>query len=144
MLFVGPFYEHRYFWKKTAFYYRYPVLYKYVRNETMMPDEVADLYRQAKICLNIDGGNGLDNLNPRTFEIMAVKGFQIMSRHDNYHGMIEAGTDFIDFASKEEMLEKAEYYLEHESERKKIASQGYEKTVKLYSIENTLKILLNI
>lgn len=143
MLFAGPFYEERYFWKKMAFRLKYPALYRYIRNGSQPPRKVAELYSRAKICLNIQGNAG-GNLNPRTFEIMAAGGFELISRHSDYYGLIEPGKDFADFAGIDEMLAKTAYYLEHDEERRQIAASASKVVRGRLRMEDSLRQVLGL
>ena len=141
MLFAGPFFEERYFWKPLSFRFKYPVLSKYIENGSFAPALVADFYHRSKICLNIQGNDG-ENLNPRTFEILAAGGFELISRHRDYYGLLELGRDLADFGSAEELVEKTAYYLEHEEERNTMATQGHRQVKDRLRMEDSLRRVL--
>ena len=143
LLFAGPFYEKRYFWKPLYLKVKYGALCRYVQCGELSSQEVAEFYRRSKICLNIQGNEG-DNLNPRTFEIMATGAFELISRHKDYLGLIEPGRDLVDFGTPEELVEKISYYLEHEKERKAIAANGYRQVKDKFRMEDSLSRILAI
>lgn len=143
MLFVGPFFEERYFWKPLSFKAKRPALFQYIKNANLPPAQVADLYRRSKICLNIQGNDG-ENLNPRTFEILATGGFELISHHKDYYGLLEPGRDLAEFGSPEEMVEKVAYYLEHEQERLAMAESGYRQGKDRLRMEDSLRKVLGL
>ena len=143
MYFAGPFYEERYFWKKMSFAAKHPVLAKYIANQSLPPKEVAELYAQAKICLNLQSNEG-DNLNPRTFEILAAGGFELINRHKSYHGLVEPVVDLVDFEGQQELLQQIEYYLAHEQERLAIAGNGQAKVKGKLDMETSLRMVLGL
>jgi spore maturation protein CgeB len=68
-----------------------------------------------------------DTFTTRTFEIPACGGF-LLAEYSNMHKKIFIeGKEAIFFSNKEELVEKVDYYLSNETERKKIASKGYSK-----------------
>ena len=46
----------------------------------------------------------------------------------DFNDCYAAGEDFVYFESKEDLIGKIDYYLEHEKEREEIARNGFEKT----------------
>ena len=56
----------------------------------------------------------------------------------------EDGKDYVSFYSKEDMLNKIAYYLEHEDERKQIAHNGQEKVCKEHTYDIHLKEMLDL
>ena len=54
----------------------------------------------------------------------------------------EVGKDLDIYASEEELMEKIQYYLEHEKERQAIAESGYRKAKEQYSLELRVKQIL--
>ena len=51
--------------------------------------------------------------------------------------------DYVTFDSKEDLLDKVRYYLEHDEEREQIAYSGYKKAIKNYSGEAFWDKVLN-
>ena len=50
--------------------------------------------------------------------------------------MLEEGKDLACFETREELREKAEYYLEHAEERERMARSGMEKARELHGFKN--------
>ena len=48
------------------------------------------------------------------------------------------------YASEEELLEKCQYYLTHEDERKQIAENGYQKVKEFHTLEQRLAEMMEL
>jgi spore maturation protein CgeB len=102
-------------------------------------NEAAEKYAQSKICLNI---SMTDDLNMRTFEIMGAGAFCLTSWIPTIEEHFEDGKHLALYRSVPEAVDKAKYYLSHDSEREKIAQAGYEEVMAKHTIDHrTNKIL---
>ena len=61
--------------------------------------------------------------------LLETKNIQIES-------LFEDGRDYISFTSKEEMLDKINFYLQNDKIRNEIANNGRQKVLSIYSREN--------
>jgi spore maturation protein CgeB len=69
----------------------------------------------------------------------------LAERTEEHMELFKEGKEAQFFASREELLEKIEYYLEHENERKRIAQAGRKRCVSGgYSNHERLKQMLGI
>lgn len=141
MKIYGSWYNEQHFWKKFQFKKREPLLFKYTVNKQLPPQEVADLYRHSKICLNIhiDLHKGI---NPRTFEILGAKAFELMDQREDYYQLIRPGIDVAVYESTSDLIRKIDYYLAHEKERNEISAQGYEWVKNKLTMTNCLNAIL--
>lgn len=86
--------------------------------------ELARIYSQSKIVVNISHSNEI--IPMRFFEAPAA-GAMLLTQHSVNNGqgeLLAEGTEYATFTSVEDALEKVDYYLHHEAERKKVARAG--------------------
>jgi spore maturation protein CgeB len=68
--------------------------------------------------------------NMRLYEATGVGTILITDFKSNLNDLFEVGKEVETYKTKEELLEKIEYYLTHETERKIIAEAGQRRTLK--------------
>ncbi|KAA9036402.1 glycosyltransferase [Ginsengibacter hankyongi] len=68
-----------------------------------------------------------DEQDSRTFEIPACGTFMLAEKSGVHLSLFEDGKEAVFFETKEQLLEKIKYYLEHPDERKTIAKAGHER-----------------
>ena len=66
-------------------------------------------------------------LNGRMFEVPACGGFLLTQPTENLEKYFEIGKELVTFADFEDLVDKVRYYLEHDSDREKIAQAGYKR-----------------
>ena len=109
-------------------------------------EEENKLYSSTKICLNIHerdvNGRDYDLVNQRTFKIPLCGGFQICDKVESLKKFFSE--DEVIMVDDSEWLEKIDYYLTHEKERKKIQEKGTERALKEHTYHNRVEQLLNL
>lgn len=75
----------------------------------------------------------------RILEIMACQGFVLVNYQEEIAKEFEDGKEVVMYRSLDELVEKTEYYLNHEEERKAIARAGYEKVLREYNYAEKLR-----
>lgn len=69
-----------------------------------------------------------DEQDSRTFEIPACRVFMLAERSSVHQALFKEDEEAVFFESKEELLSKVQFYLKNESERKRIALNGYNRS----------------
>lgn len=130
-------------------------LYTYSEvDETLMPkvhrrppvqvgEATSFIYAGTKINLNIalkgiEGGTTL-----RIMDIMGAGGFVLTNYCEETAELFEEDKEIVMFRTPEELIQKVDYYLEHEEEREQIARAGHEKAMNDYTYEKKIKRLLD-
>ncbi len=80
----------------------------------------------------------------RVFDIMGHNGFVLSNLQDEIGELFEIGRDIAVFRNAEELMELAGYYLTHEKERKKIATNGRNKVNNEHSLKTRLQQIIDI
>ncbi len=88
--------------------------------------EAPQIFRQTKINLNFTTKSIRTGLPLRIFDIMGCGGFVLSNYQAEIPEYFSLGEHLDTFGSKEELLEKTAYYLEHDKERQEIARAGYD------------------
>ncbi|WHY97944.1 glycosyltransferase family protein [Peribacillus simplex] len=125
-----------------------------VNNIWTSPAETASFYNGAKVVINIHRQHddstinlnkdkiNADSINPRTFEISACGAFQLTDIRKDLSDFYTPEVDIATYQSPTELIQKIEYYLNHEDERRKIATNGLNKTKELHTFTNRINELL--
>ena len=88
-------------------------------------DDMVNAKNSYKIHFN---RNMADDINYRTYETPGCKTFLLTNYTENLEKQFKIGEHIQTYTTKEDLLDKIKYYLEHESERKKIEDAGYQWT----------------
>ncbi|MGN0277775.1 MAG: glycosyltransferase [Lachnospiraceae bacterium] len=115
-------------------------------NVRVMPpvggNEAMRIYAHSKINLNLSI-KGMEGATPqRVMDITGAGGFAITNYCEETLELFEEDKEIVTYKSPEELLEKVDYYLAHDEERKKIARAGYEKTLNCYTYDKKLTQLM--
>ena len=106
--------------------------------------EMPLVFNQSKINLNFTLKAIQTGLPLRIWDIMGCGGFVLSNYQQEIPEYFEIGKEIEVFTSENELLEKIEYYLTHEEERKIIAQNGYEKVKEMHTWVNRIVRILNI
>ena len=93
--------------------------------------DMVRIFGQSKINLNLCDTPtlGPQSIKKRLFEIMGCGGFAITTPMENLEEYYEPDKEIVVVSSVPELIDKARYYLSHESERENIARRGYARTI---------------
>lgn len=102
--------------------------------------EAAKVYAKSKICLNVAMK---EDLNMRCFEVMGAGGFLLTDYVPYMEELFQDGKHLVLYRSLDEAVDKAKYYLSHDSEREKIAQAGYEEVMAKHTIDHRVDAMLS-
>lgn len=102
------------------------------------------VFRASKINLNITLRSITSGVPARVFDIMSAGGFVLSNWQEEITDLFEEGKEIATFQTPEELLEKTDYYLTHEEERKQTAINGYQKIREYYTYESQLNKIISI
>lgn len=100
------------------------------------------IFAMSKINLNITFRSIETGLPQRIWDVCGCGGFLLTNYQEELTDYFEIGTDVECYFSKEELLDKIDYYLKHDALREKIARNGYEKVAKYHTYENRVQEIL--
>lgn len=106
--------------------------------------ESSFIFRCSKINLNITLRCIRTGIPLRAFEVMGSGGFLLTNYQEDFLKHFIPGVDFDYYTSYEELLQKTEYYLTHEEERRQIARNGYEKVKEYHTYQKRFDEMLKI
>ena len=128
---------------KRKFLYYVKNRKKFYKNRILSPDDVNKYYACSKICLNLHKKQSVYGCNQRFFEILGARAFQLVNSNRYIEGNFEEGQNCVSFDSDKELLEKIEYFLEHDAEREQIAENGYRKVIADNKFSDRIKYILS-
>ena len=75
-------------------------------------------------------------------DVIGAGGFMLTNYCSETAELFEEDREIVMFKTPEELMEKAEYYLAHDTEREQIANAGYQRVMNCYTYERKLKELM--
>lgn len=108
--------------------------------------QMIEIFNKAKIVLNFSSSAGhpeLKFLKGRVFEIPATGAFLLTEECGELDDYFKVGIELDRFATKEEMLQKVNYYLSNYELREKIAKNGKKRVLENYTFEKYLRNIIN-
>ena len=119
------------------------------KNKRVKTEETVNIYNAGKINLNLHSSTfhyGInpegDFVNPRTFEIAACKGFQLLDHRSDLINLFNIDKELIVFQSLEELKDQIEYFLKNPDLRNSIASRSYTRVLNEHTIEHRMQEML--
>ena len=106
------------------------------REGMLSVDEYARIYMRSKIALNFSlGAGGIQHAKGRIFEATLCGAMLLEAENSETSLWFEPMVDYVPFANEADLVEKARYYLKHDSEREEIAARGHQKVKEKYGAE---------
>lgn len=106
-------------------------------SKTMMPQ----IFQCSRINLNMTNRPIRSGLPQRIFDIMGVGGFLLTNYQPELPEYFEIGKELVVYESQDDLLDKIQYYLSHEEERKRIAANGQKAIEERHQYYMRLKLM---
>ncbi|HOL95735.1 MAG TPA: glycosyltransferase [bacterium] len=119
-----------------------PLAARYAGRRLEYTSELPALYASAKININIFHVQCVTAPNPRVYDVLAAGGFLLTTANSGLENEFVDGRDLVIFRSREELREKAAYYLAHPQERRAIAESGREHTLASHGYHDRMQRFL--
>ncbi len=100
------------------------------------------VFHLSKINLNMTIKPIQTGLPLRIFDIMGCGGFVMTNYQAELTDFFEIGRDLECYTSMEELIDKCDYYLNHEEERRQIAQQGYQTVCNYHTYAHRLNEMI--
>jgi spore maturation protein CgeB len=107
-------------------------------------EKQASVLRGCKIAINCSNYNHSMYVSDRMLKIMGAGAFCLSHNFEEYDNLYKNKENLVIFDSIPEMIELCYKYLENDSERNRIAKNGYNLTHKLYTWDSMIKNLLEL
>ena len=107
--------------------------------------QMYSLFSRSKIVLNIHVGVAGDYAgNMRMFEVTGVGSCLLTDNKKNIDDLFIPGQEIVVYDNPEDCVKKVKWLIEHEAERKEIARSGHERTLKMHTVENRCRTIMDI
>lgn len=106
--------------------------------------EMPYVFANSKINLNITLRSIQSGIPLRAMDIMGAGGFLLTNFQADFLDYFVPNEDFVYYESEDDLVEKVNYYLSHEKERKEIAHNGHEKVKANHSFEKFFNYIFSI
>ena len=103
--------------------------------------EAPKIFHLSKINLNITTRNIRSGVPLRVFDIMGVGGFVLTNYQKEIDDLFVEDKEIVCYRTIEELMDKADYYLKHDKQRKEIALNGYNRAKRDYNYEKAIEQL---
>lgn len=105
--------------------------------------EMPSIFAKSRVNLNISLKTVRTGIPLRVIDVMGCGGFLASNFQEELAEHFVLGEECVVYENLEDLCAKAEYYLRHEEERKKIAAAGFEKVKRDFTFEERLLKMLN-
>lgn len=118
--------------------------------ERIDTDEIVKVFNASRININLhsstyhEGINPLgDFVNPRTFEIAACGGFQLIDYRSELMHLFKIGEEMVCFKDMDDLRLKIKHYLNNSDERYEIAEKARERVIRDHTYEQRMQEMLS-
>lgn len=125
-------------------------------NKWMGAQETSDVYNGAKIVINMHRSYDDESVNQnatsitaatpniRTFEIAASGTLQLTDARNDLSRFYTPGVEIETYSSQQELIEKVEFYLTHEQERREMALRALARSLREHTFSSRVNTMLKI
>ena len=106
--------------------------------------EMPKIFHASKINLNITMRPIETGLSLRIWDVLGCGGFLITNYQAEIPEYFEIGKDLEVYENRNDLIQKVNYYLQHDAERMEIALNGYEKVANYHTYEMRLAEMIRI
>ena len=97
------------------------------------------VFKRARINLNITLRSIKSGIPLRAFDILGAGGFLLTNYQSDFLDFFTPDEDFVYYESREDLLQKIQYYLNHEDLRAAIAENGFQKVSASHTYEKRVE-----
>lgn len=105
-------------------------------------NDMPKVFNCSNVNINLTICNIRSGIPLRVWDVLGSGGFLLTNYQTEIPEMFENGTDLVYYESFSDCVNKAQYYLTHEDERKSIAENGFNKVLKYHSYDARIKYML--
>ncbi len=113
-----------------------------VRGGTTTPQQTNDIYAQAQVIINHNHPQSVWSVNARTFEAPATGKLLLTDMRRDLSQLMIPDVEVVTYAAPAELREKAQYYLAHPDEAKRVAAAGAARVQREHTYSHRLRVLL--
>ncbi|MBW1740045.1 MAG: tetratricopeptide repeat protein [Deltaproteobacteria bacterium] len=106
--------------------------------------DLVKIYNASKINLNISRVQLKSTVNQRVFDVPACKAFLITDWREELSRYFEIGKEVVCYRDPDELKALIGYYLEHSTEREKIAEAGYTRVISEHTYGHRIQRIVDI
>lgn len=106
--------------------------------------EVPFIYKNSRINLNVTSKTIESGIPQRVFDILCCGGFCMTNYQSEIAEYFVDGQELVMYSDMEDLLNKIEYYLTHEEERRQIAQNGCRKVLREFELEKSIMTMMEV
>jgi spore maturation protein CgeB len=125
---------------------RTAALRRIVKGRYIAGEPLVQLYNRSKVVINLTwwgSGPSRSGLNMRLFEVPATGALLLTDSSEDMHRALTPGVHAATFSDIDDFREKLRFYLEHPSERERIALQGMEHVRAHHTYDHMVRSILD-
>ncbi|MBQ5386462.1 MAG: glycosyltransferase family 1 protein, partial [Lachnospiraceae bacterium] len=106
--------------------------------------EMPQVFHNTKVNLNFTIPNIKSGIPLRMWDVLGCGGFLLSNFQAESPRFFKEGEHLVSFYSRDDMIEKVGFYLEHDTERQRIAKNGHDLVQKLHNYEVRMAEMMEV